>query len=406
MMRKKMPSAKYEKIISKLRVFHYSTDLPVSLLDGGKVVFIMPEDIKTGYSLLKDASLIPVPSNEETHPQIFKNYLYESALFINLGHDDFFAVIGPVLSAPMEPGTITNLVRKGLIPFHQQTTFQKYYKSLKIADDNKLFFSGVLLESLISSSGAEDADDFISEKTEKDGNDLYIQQKKSNRQNSFFHSPYSIEREICKTISSGDTENAKIILKEMNIAPHAKLAPNQLRSYKNSMICSCSFMTRAAIAGGVNPDNAFTLSDIYINKIENSTSMNELKNFESTMIEGFTQKVRDLKSQQYSPTVLNAIYYIDNHLCEDIKIKDIADEVYVNPSYLSGLFHKETGFTISDWILKNRIEEASHMVLNGKESFAEIALFYHFCSQSYFVQCFKKIMGTTPGEYRRKNKGQ
>ena len=42
------------------------------------------------------------------------------------------------------------------------------------------------------------------------------------------------------------------------------------------MICSCSYMTRAAIDGGVNQDDAFTLSDSFINEIENIQSIEEL----------------------------------------------------------------------------------------------------------------------------------
>lgn len=168
------------------------------------------------------------------------------------------------------------------------------------------------------------------------------------------------------------------------------------------MICSCAFMTRAAIAGGVNPDEAFTLSDTYINEIERIQSLKDLQTIETTMVEGFSKRVQEIKKTTYSSAVLNTIFYIDNHLCENINTKTLAHETYLNPSYLSFLFHKETGFTISEWILRKRIEEAAYLVGHEKDSIAEIAFFYNFSSESYFVQCFKKIMGITPGEYRKK----
>ena len=393
---------KYEQnAIFLSKCLHYSVNIPVALFHGSSMVFCQPEITESCASILNDDTLIPNNQPDEKKVQHFENHFGEISLTYNL-ENDYFIFVGPMIKEPVSSGTLTNLVRKGELPFHKKTAMQKYYQKCKIANEERIFYIEKLIELVFSPSNLSSF--YGKELTENKSNEAmdFIKQKKEYRNDSFLHTPYAIEQNISRTISSGDTETAKHILVEMNIRPHAKLASTQLRSYKNSMICSCSFMTRAAISGGVSPDDAFTLSDIYINRIENSVSMNELQNFESIMIEGFTEKVRELKEYSYSPTVLNTIYYIDNHLCEDIKIKQLADEVFVNPSYLSGLFHKETGITISEWIQRKRVEEASHLVLHGNEDFSEIATFYHFCSQSYFVKCFKKFMGVTPGEYRNK----
>lgn len=397
-------STKYEQnTVFLVKCMHYSTNLPISLFHGSIRIFCQPEKIESCASILHDESLAPANEPDETAVQYFENALGETSLTYNL-EDGYYVLVGPMIKERVSYGTLTNLVRKGDIPFHKKTALQEYYSKCAVADEEKIFYIEKLIKLMFKSS---DIPSHAEENSKNAGSESadFFKQKKEYRQDSFLHTPYAIEQNISRTISSGDTEKAKLILIEMNIRPHAKLASTKLRSYKNSMICSCSFMTRAAISGGVSPDDAFTLSDIYINRIENSSDMEDLQNFESIMIEGFTEKVRALKEHSYSPTVLNTIYYIDNHLCEDIKIKQLADEVYVNPSYLSGLFHKETGVTISEWIQRKRIDEASHIVLNSSEDFSEIATFYHFCSQSYFVQCFKKFMGVTPGEYRnRRNK--
>lgn len=229
----------------------------------------------------------------------------------------------------------------------------------------------------------------------------YSKQKQKNLYEFFVHSPYAIEKEISKYISNGNKEYAFKTLKRINSVPHAKLASTDLRSYKNSMICSCAYMTRAAIEGGVNPDNAFTLSDTYINNIENLNTLEQLQSFEYTMVEGFSNLVYEEKSKKYSHSIRKAINYIDNNLNAKLTISKIAHEVYLNPCYLSVLFHKETGKTISDWILEKRIEGAKNSIINTNKSFSEISFIYQFSSQSYFVQCFKKIVGITPGEFRR-----
>ncbi|MDO5442016.1 MAG: AraC family transcriptional regulator, partial [Bacillota bacterium] len=263
-----------------------------------------------------------------------------------------------------------------------------------------------LIENTFDSINNNIVKDDININTAIQNKDEFYNNIKQNRINSFSHSTYSAEQKVAETIKNGDTEKAKKLLKQINITPHAKLAQDSIRSYKNSMICSCTFMTRAAIAGGVNPDEAFTLSDTYINKIENIQSLKELEHFESVMVEGFTEMVNSIKTNKYSKSILNAMNYIEDHLCEKIKIKDIAKYSYLNSSYLSDLFHKETNMTISEWILNKRIEEAAFSLIATNEDIADIAFFYQFCSQSYFVKCFKKIKGITPGEYRKnKNKG-
>ena len=394
-----------DRIIYHLRTFHYSTDLPVSLFNKSTCEFSIPKKITSAETVLENKTFSPNINYLDSQIQITQNKYKETMLSYYLSDSDYLIVVGPVLTEPIEQGEITNMSRNGVIPFHSKTAMQNYYKNCLVVSDDKLFYSSKLLENIIKNNEVyEVGENYILDNEHK--NDTYFKQKKEYRSNSFIHTPYIIEQEISKTISNGDTENAKLILKEMNATPHAKLASTTLRSLKNSMICSCAFITRAAIAGGVNPNDAFTLSDTYINEIEELQTNRELESFETKMIEGFTEKVKNIKSQTYSNTVLNTIYYIENHLCEDIKIEQIAKAVYLNPSYLSTVFHKETGVTLNEWIKRKRIEEAAYFVLNSDESIADIAFFYRFCSQSYFVNCFKKIIGVTPGEYRKRKNRQ
>lgn len=340
----------------------------------------------------------------KTKYQIIKNDYKENFYVISLYEQNIIVIIGPFLNEEVNSGTITNMIRDGLVPFHKKTEIQDYYKSLPFYDEDKIFYTSKMIEYLFDNSIK---DNYSIENNDKDvqkQNDEYYKKIKENREESFSHSSYANEQKVSETIKIGDKENAKRILKEINLTPHAKLAVDEIRSYKNSMICSCTFMTRAAIAGGVNPDSAFTLSDTYINKIENIQNLNELENFEAFMLEGFTDLVNSIKTNKYSKSILLAINYIDAHLCESIKIKDIAKNSYLNPSYLSNLFHKETNLTISEWIMTRRIKEAAFSLSNTNEDIADIAFFYNFCSESYFVKCFKRIMGITPKEYRNRTK--
>ena len=343
--------------------------------------------------------------DKKTKYQIVQNDYKETFYLVSLKSSKVLIIFGAFLQDEISEGTISNMIRNGTVPFHKKRELQEYYKSLPIFNEDKIFYISKLIENMFDKT----ENDLIKDKNKTiksySSKDEYYEKIKQNRINVFSHSSYANEQKISETIKNGDTENAKKILNEINLYPHAKLAVDEIRSYKNSMICSCTFMTRAAISGGVNPDEAFTLSDTYINRIENIQNINELENFEAIMVEGFTEMVNSIKTNKYSRSILNAMNYIDEHLCENLRIKDIAKNSYLNPSYLSNLFHKETNMTISEWIMEKRIKESAFSVSNTNEEIADIAFLYHFCSQSYDIKCFKKVYGITPGEYRNMKKG-
>ena len=80
---------------------------------------------------------------------------------------------------------------------------------------------------------------------------------------------------------------------------------------------------------------------------------------------------------------------------------EIAEYAKVSTSYLSTLFKKETGETIHSFLIRRRVEDSAFFVRTSSEPIADIASFYQFSSQSHYVQCFRSIMGITPGAYRK-----
>lgn len=94
--------------------------------------------------------------------------------------------------------------------------------------------------------------------------------------------------------------------------------------------------------------------------------------------------------------VNQTISYIKENITEDISLQKIADEFYVNPSYLSQLVKKETGTTISYIRNKLRIEMAKQMLQGTANSIDEICRMCGYKDYYYFNKIFKKIVGVTP----------
>lgn len=389
-----------ETRIQPLRMFHYATGIPVELLSGQSRVYRLPEEAISAAVIAEDESLLPAPNSVERGVQYLTTPALETYLLLN-AEDGLLLRAGPVLQGPVGMERLALLIRSGVLPFRCKQALGAHYSACRVLGDRQLFYTGKLLETLFARDAPSDLTEVVPD-TGIEIDNSYYSQTFDYRSRQFQHAPYTIEQEICRTIANGDTANSKHILVDINRMPRAKLANTPVRSLKNSLICSCTFMARAAISGGVKPDEAFTLSDAYIQRIESAITTLDLTGFESEMIEGFTAHVRAVQGERFSATVAQAMQYIDLHLSDPLDIPDIASAVFHNANYLSGLFKRETGETIHQYILKKRIEEAAHFVRTSSDSIADIASFYQFCSQSHFVQCFRKHIGVTPGAYRAK----
>ena len=363
--------------------------------------YSLPEIIVSAAFITGDASLFPVPYPNDHSVQYLSTPVLES-FFLLTTQDGVLLRAGPVLQSPVQPERLAPLIRAGLLPFRCKTELAAHYAACAVLDERHLFYSGKLLETLFLGEGSLSDTSEVEPDTGTPIDQSYYTQTFDYRTRQFQHVPYAIELEICRMIANGDTAGSKHILRDINRLPRAKLANTPVRSLKNSLICSCTFMARAAITGGVKPDEAFTLSDAFIQRIEAAPTTNHLADFEAEMIESFTSRVQFARGSSYSATVSQVMQFIDVHLSEPLTLSSIAEAVYHNANYLSGLFKRETGETIHNYIIRRRIEEAEYFVRHSSDPIAEIAAFYQFCSQSHFVQCFRKIVGQTPGACRSK----
>jgi two-component system response regulator YesN len=130
-------------------------------------------------------------------------------------------------------------------------------------------------------------------------------------------------------------------------------------------------------------------------------SIPQLKNWACRLIENGAKCLFE-NHRDMSAVTSKVQLYIAKHLHEELTREDIASSVYLNSAYLSRLFKKETGISLSDYILKARIEKAKALLTEGNikiSSIAEMTGYSHF---SHFAKMFKKIEGISPSEFRKK----
>ena len=113
-----------------------------------------------------------------------------------------------------------------------------------------------------------------------------------------------------------------------------------------------------------------------------------------------TQMMRLKKSQILSKPIVLCINYIYNHIHSRITLKELADYLKISESYLSKLFSKEMGTSVSKFILNEKIEKAKNLLRYSDLSISDISNYYSFSSESHFIQVFRQNAGLTPCKYR------
>jgi len=90
------------------------------------------------------------------------------------------------------------------------------------------------------------------------------------------------------------------------------------------------------------------------------------------------------------------IDYIQAHLAEDISLEEISNELSMSRYYFCRLFKQNMGISPYQYVIQCRIDRAKDLLLQGRNSIAEVALLVGFTSQSHFTKHFKRLVGVTP----------
>ncbi len=93
--------------------------------------------------------------------------------------------------------------------------------------------------------------------------------------------------------------------------------------------------------------------------------------------------------------------YIQNHFSEmNLSQTLIAEELGITAPYLSSFFKHEIGENMVDYVNKLRLEQAKHLLVEGKMSLAEIARAVGCGSDKTLIRLFNRFEGITPGRFR------
>ena len=106
-----------------------------------------------------------------------------------------------------------------------------------------------------------------------------------------------------------------------------------------------------------------------------------------------------------TPIVLLSKKYIDAYYYkEDLSLQDLADQIQISPTYLSRLLKQEIGASFIDYLTQVRVRKAIQIMSDHTVKIYEVAERVGYSSQHYFSTAFKKVLGVSPAEYRKRGK--
>ena len=224
-----------------------------------------------------------------------------------------------------------------------------------------------------------------------------------NREQNFRHSDYEEEMRMYRHVRDGDLRSVEEARLTFCAQKQGHLSDDPLTNMKYLFVASMTLVMRFAVSGGMNSETAYTTSDYYIQQMDKYKTVEDISRLHEEAIEYFTRYMRAVKKEKvYSKTVMRCMDYIHRHLNSSIRVTDIAGQIKRNPDYLSSLFKKETGISITDYIMESKLRAAESMLLDTECSCAAVSAAFAFSSQSYFTKLFRQYTGQTPKKYRER----
>ncbi|MBR5985352.1 MAG: helix-turn-helix domain-containing protein [Clostridia bacterium] len=224
------------------------------------------------------------------------------------------------------------------------------------------------------------------------------------REEEEYHNSYNFERMIYARLQSGDVD---FFLRSSTPAQYkiGKMADSSLRQAKNTFIVNVALATRSAVAGGLDEETAYHLSDEYIQTVEKMISLDSIDQLSRAMLVDFTERVRNtaLPLSDIPEDINRAVKYVRMHTNSNLSVQEVAEAVGLSRSHLSHKFKSIMGFDINSFIMRCKLEEARSLLMYSEQSIIEISNYLCFSSQSYFTNVFHKKYGLTPKEFRLKN---
>lgn len=214
---------------------------------------------------------------------------------------------------------------------------------------------------------------------------------------------YEAENRLMQAVAQGRTHRALTMLASFSQSALESRTQELSRNTQNYSIILNTVLRKAAEQGGVHPLYIDRLSSEFAHRIEETSNASDFETLWQEMAHKYCLLVKKHSSQNHSQLVQQVISRVDYDLGADLSLKANAEALNVNASYLSSLFRKEMGVTLTDYVNRKRVEHAMYLLSNTTLSISSVGQYCGIQDDNYFTKMFKKYTGKTPKQFRQEN---
>ncbi|HHW30088.1 MAG TPA: response regulator [Clostridiaceae bacterium] len=216
--------------------------------------------------------------------------------------------------------------------------------------------------------------------------------------------PYEDEKKFMQSVKIGQQENSLVSLKAIIGYFKVKKEKYPVALAKIQLKRITYYLIQVAYEFEADITEFTDKIDIY-EQIESFTTIDEYERFITEFTIKLCAYISKKRYVKHTATIRKAIIYIEqNYNDENLSLDKIADHVGMHPNYISHLFKKEKGESLSSYICRYRIKKAEELILKNQSlKMYDVAYEVGFNDPNYFATCFKNIIGVSPTEYRQLN---
>lgn len=212
---------------------------------------------------------------------------------------------------------------------------------------------------------------------------------------------YAYEDELMEIVASGLTNRAEVIMSSVSSLNYQPRHADPLRNMKNYCIICNTLLRKAAQKGGVHPLYLDRISSQFARTIENTPTLEICNTLIGKMIRAYCRLVRTHADKHYSAIVDRTLAYISSNLSGDLSLTTLAGIMKVSPGYLSTIFHREKGETLTAHITASRMKAALQLLKSTHLQVQTIAQLCGYTDPNYFARHFRRYYGVTPLQSRK-----
>ncbi len=388
---------KTEKIAFNI---YYMTNVSFSIYDNDAKVYetnalLLPETLRN--EIEEDKLGIVIEHKDNKIYRVQTNY---DMTYLSIYANNRNILLGPFLINDDYEQIIDRLILSFRLISEEAEMIENFYHGMKILSETQqnMFINCLVLSDNLNENTPRIYNVHAKRTVENDSqstksNDYTLKNIENN---------IEIEEMLLSIVRNGDVESAQNLDFQKISNQHIIYKNNSFTNMKTNLMIFDALCNREAIKAGVDKLLAYKISNNIKFHIHKLSVSSELKLIAQKILTTYSKAVKEYTLLNYSNNIRKIILFVRKNLTKSFSLDDVAKELFITKEHLSRLFKKEVGITISEYIIKSKIEEAKSLLRSTDYNILNIATLLNFANSSHFSNSFKKVTGISPSDYRKR----